>query len=287
MNVLKKIFLWLLLAVAVGAFWWYTSQPHVPLVLMPNTVVSSTAQMNTAQLETPPPLHTQQTVATILTAIGVFNDTNTARRQNGNLSPLKLNAQLTAAAQAKVKDMFTKQYFDHLSPSGKGPGDLAKSEGYQFLLVGENLAYGDFGSDQALVDAWMASPGHRANILRPNYQDIGVAVGEGTYQGHTTWMAVQEFGRPLSACPEPDITLKTKIDTDKQQLASLQAQANTMKQQLDSQRPNSRRDVAAYNAEVDAYNNVVHQIDNLVTTIQGEVTVYNGDVQVFNTCAQA
>ena len=64
------------------------------------------------------------------------------------------------------------------------------------------------------MTAWMNSPGHRANILNPHFQEIGVAVGKGMYEGHETWIAVQSFGMPLSACPASDANLKIKIDAN-------------------------------------------------------------------------
>ena len=57
----------------------------------------------------------------------------------------------------------------------------------------------------------MASPGHRANILNSRFIDIGVAVKEGEYQGKETWLAVQEFGEPLSDCPSPSTDLRFQL----------------------------------------------------------------------------
>lgn len=220
-----------------------------------------------------------------LTQDGVLLWTNAARRNNGGLKPLTLNTQLNAAAEAKLRDMFAKQYFAHVSPTGIGPSDLAKAADYVYLTVGENLALGNFADDQALVQAWMDSPGHRANILG-NYDEIGLAVGRGTYEGRTTWLAVQEFGRPRSACPNPDATLKTKIDADEVRLADVTAQADALRAELEStKRPRTREQVDAYNAKVNEYNALVEQINSLNREIQGEITVYNGQVQAFNACA--
>src|SRR6185369_15716694 len=117
------------------------------------------------------------------------------------LPALKENALLDKAAKKKLDDMFAQQYFEHINPQGKGPSDLAKSVGYDYIAIGENLALGNFKNDAELVQAWMDSPGHRANILNKQYTEIGVAVGQGTYEGKKTWLAVQEFGRPTSSCP--------------------------------------------------------------------------------------
>ena len=132
----------------------------------------------------------------------------------------------------------------------------------------------------------MDSPGHRANILG-NYDEIGVAVRRGTYEGRTTWLAVQEFGRPLSACPQPDPSLKAKIDANKAQLAQLAAKADALRAEIESSRKlRTKEQVNAYNAKVAEYNALVKQLEALSQQIQGEVTVYNGQAQAFNACAK-
>jgi len=135
--------------------------------------------------------------------------TNYYRSQN-NLAQLTSNTLLTKAAQEKVNDMFSKQYFEHVSPSGVSPSDLVTSVGYAYKVSGENLALGDFLDEKDLVDAWMNSPGHRANILNKDYSEIGVATGLGKFEDRTsTWLAVQEFGKPLPNCSKPN---KSEID---------------------------------------------------------------------------
>src|SRR5262249_8345343 len=114
-----------------------------------------------------------------LTQAGVIKWTNIQRQENGALPALTVNAKLNESAQLKLKDMFAKQYFEHVSPSGVGPDGLANEVGYAYASIGENLALGNFADDRALVQAWMDSPGHRANILGKSYREIGVAVGKG------------------------------------------------------------------------------------------------------------
>ena len=65
---------------------------------------------------------------------------------------------------------------------------------YPYLAAGENLALGDFKNANELVAAWMASPGHRANILNGVYRDIGVATGFDAFEGRKTIIVVQIFG---------------------------------------------------------------------------------------------
>ncbi|HYC34592.1 MAG TPA: CAP domain-containing protein, partial [Candidatus Paceibacterota bacterium] len=135
-----------------------------------------------------------------LTVSVIVTETNNQRKANG-LSELGVNELLTRAAQMKLDDMFKNQYFEHESPDGKGPGEVAEAAGYRFLTVGENLALGSFADEKDLVQAWMDSPGHRANILGTQFTEIGIAAKKGMFKGEEVWIAVQEFGKPLSACP--------------------------------------------------------------------------------------
>jgi uncharacterized protein YkwD len=262
------------------------SVPTVPNAGTPNAVPPIAVAI--PDIAAPGPLRAPEGTSTAsLTQEGVLVWTNAARRNNGGLKALTLNDQLNAAAEAKVRDMFSKQYFEHISPSGVGPGDLATRAGYVFISEGENLALGNFTDDQALVQAWMNSPGHRANILG-KYDEIGIAVGQGTYEGATTWLAVQEFGRPVSACPQLDQTLKARVEADKASLAEVAARADALRTELNAlPQPQTQEQVDAYNAKVGAYNTLVQQIHGLNQQVNGEVTVYNGQVQAYNTCSQS
>jgi len=122
----------------------------------------------------PPPLKVikEEKPEVILTQKGIIEWANKQREKYG-LAPLKENQILDKTAMAKVEDMFENQYFAHESPTGEKVSDLARKFGYDFLLIGENLAMGNFSSDEDLVFAWMESPGHRENILNEKYQEIG------------------------------------------------------------------------------------------------------------------
>lgn len=152
-----------------------------------------------------------------LTPAGILAATNAQRGQHGQHT-LQQDSLLDRAAQRKVDDMFAKQYFEHVSPTGVGPDDLVEGVGYEYIRVGENLALGNFASDAELVEAWMNSPGHRENILSPDFSEIGIAASKGTFEGHTTWLAVQTFALPLSACPTPEAKLEQQVDDSKSQL---------------------------------------------------------------------
>ena len=295
MKVMKKLsafIAFLAVAALLGlGWWWFTSGNQIAgleLGQIQQVTQSATKAVATAvkNVSAPEPLRAQvETPTANLTQAGVLKWTNLARRDNGGLPALTLNAKLNATAEAKLQDMFAKQYFEHVSPSGVGPGDLATRAGYAYLSEGENLALGNFADDQALVQAWMDSPGHRANILG-KYSEIGLAVGRGTYEGESTWLAVQEFGRPLSACPQPDAALKTEINSDKASLAQLTAQAATLRAAFEaSPKPHTQEQIDTYNAKVAEYNALAQQIRDLGQQINGEVTVYNGQVQAANACA--
>jgi uncharacterized protein YkwD len=107
---------------------------------------------------------------------------NRERAQNGE-QPLALDTRLQAAAEAHVGDMIGADYFDHISPSGSTPVDRVREAGYVpnsqvGYAIGENLAWGtlSLSTPQAIVSAWMASPGHLANILESQYRDTGIAI---------------------------------------------------------------------------------------------------------------
>lgn len=123
--------------------------------------------------------------------------TNMQRQING-LAPLKMNDELSHAAELKAHDMFAKDYWAHVSPDGTTPWVFIKDSGYSYLYAGENLARG-YDTSAAVVDAWMHSPSHRDNLLSPHYTDIGFAVQSGTLVGYNTILVVQEFGSPYSA----------------------------------------------------------------------------------------
>lgn len=137
--------------------------------------------------------------------------TNVEREKKG-LSTLSENEKLTKAAYEKAKNMFEEDYWAHYSPSGKDPWGFISGAGYKFSYAGENLAR-NFYTSKETVDAWMASPTHKANILNNNYQEIGIAVLEGTLKGQKTTLIVQEFGTPVNYIAEvsqvPDSLTRT------------------------------------------------------------------------------
>ena len=122
--------------------------------------------------------------------------TNDERNIN-NASQLTVDPLLTKAANLKAQDMAAKGYFSHTTPEGYSPWYWLDKVGYSYSHAGENLAV-NFTDSKDVVDAWMASPGHRANIVKPVYTQIGIATAEGTYEGKSTVFVVQFFGTPVS-----------------------------------------------------------------------------------------
>ncbi len=97
--------------------------------------------------------------------------TNLERAKAG-CGALRIDSRLTAAAQAHSKDMVDRDYFSHTSPDGKGPGDRAAAAGYP-RWSGENIAAG-YPTAAAVVQGWMNSAGHKANILNCQSKATGV-----------------------------------------------------------------------------------------------------------------
>jgi len=96
-----------------------------------------------------------------------------AERAKAGCSPVTLEARLTQAAQAHSEDMAAHQNMSHTGSDGSSPGDRITRAGYDWRAYGENVAYG-YATPEQVMDAWMNSPGHRANILDCDYQEIGV-----------------------------------------------------------------------------------------------------------------
>ncbi len=233
---------------------------------------------------TPLPLKiTAEPATASLTISGIITLTN-VQRQNNGLSPLKENPLLSAAADFKSKDMFEKQYFKHVSPSGEGPAELAKNAGYEYIIIGENLALGNFENDQTLINGWMASPGHRANILNSKYSEIGVSAQKGIYEGKNTWIAVQEFGVPLSACASPSEALKIKIENTNAILADINAALVAMKTELENANPQNQKEYDEYKIKIEEYNNLVRQYNELINSNKAMIIEYNRKVEKFNSC---
>lgn len=134
----------------------------------------------------------QQAVASAISSQNIISLTNNERTKLG-LNALNSNSRLASAALAKANDMMEKQYWDHFGPNGETPWQFIRGAGYNYVYAGENLAKG-FKTSEGVIEAWMASPTHKANIVSANYKDIGIAVVNGKLLGKETTLVVQMFG---------------------------------------------------------------------------------------------
>ncbi len=105
---------------------------------------------------------------------GLLEATNSQRVQAG-IATLSLNNQLSTAAQNKANDMAKKNYWSHETPEGKQPWVFIAQTGYIYNKAGENLAFG-FDTNNQVIDGWLNSATHRANMLDSNFQEVGFGI---------------------------------------------------------------------------------------------------------------
>ena len=110
---------------------------------------------------------------------------NAERAKNG-LGALTMNTNAGKAAQVRATEIVTQ--FSHTRPNGQDPFSALKQFGVSYSTAGENIAYG-YPDAQSVMNAWMNSPGHRANILNGSFKQMGV----GVYQAKGTYYWTQEF----------------------------------------------------------------------------------------------
>ncbi|MFF4452434.1 sigma-70 family RNA polymerase sigma factor [Streptomyces goshikiensis] len=113
-------------------------------------------------------------------------------RAAAGCGPLTENSQLRSAAQGHSDDMAARNFFDHTNPDGADPGKRTTAAGYRWSTYGENIARGQQNA-ASVMDSWMKSPGHRANILNCSFKEIGVGIHQGA--GGPWW--TQNFGAKM------------------------------------------------------------------------------------------
>ncbi len=144
-------------------------------------------------------------VSTVLPATIV--DLTNNERSELQLGTLTRNTKLDRAAKLKAEDMAEHSYFSHYSPTGVSPWHWFDKVNYVYLHAGENLAV-HFNDSSDVIDAWMDSPLHRANIMDGKYTEIGVGTARGEFGGVPTVFVVQLFGTEQ----KPLATAKTKTE---------------------------------------------------------------------------
>lgn len=135
----------------------------------------------------------------------IINLTNKERKSNG-INTLTANQLLTKAAYDKADALMKNQTFSHTIGDRKFSAWI-KDTNYKYSFVGENLAI-NFMSSEGVIKAWLDSPTHKKNLLNDRFQEIGVAVVEGKFQGQNSIIVVQIFGTPLNS----DTTVNSNLE---------------------------------------------------------------------------
>lgn len=149
-----------------------------------------------ARLEFPELADRRATVAKVL---ALTNEARSHARSCGDHAfppapPLRINEPLEQAAAAHANDMAQHQYLEHAGRDGTTPAQRIARRGYNWRAVGENIAAGQFSAEQVVED-WVASPGHCANLMNADYVDMGVAFAINMGSRPVVYWA-QEFGKP-------------------------------------------------------------------------------------------
>jgi hypothetical protein len=219
---------------------------------------------------------------TVLTKAGVMAFTNRERR-NAGLTVFLADAELDRVALERARDMFAKGYFEHVSPSGESASTVAEDIEYEYITIGENIALGNFADDETLVQAWMDSPGHKANILHNKFTHLGVAAEKGLYNGKQTWISVQIFSRPMSECPAVSASLRATIQTNTDELDQLRVRIDVLKSELEEMK-GDRGSRDEYNAKVEEHNALAKEINEKVSALKSQIATYNQEVKTYNSC---
>lgn len=134
----------------------------------------------------------------------VIELTNDVRTREG-VAPVVYNEKLEKSALSKSHDMVERNYFEHVSPEGKRLRDFLKDANYPYSVAGENLAVG-FTTPEKMVNAWVESPTHFANLIDTDFKEIGVGTAVGMYGGYPALYATEHFGNPLNLEKENNVT---------------------------------------------------------------------------------
>ncbi|MFF4056804.1 CAP domain-containing protein [Streptomyces sp. NPDC001668] len=161
-----------------------TEKPASPPSKKPEKTTPSQKEREPAKKETTAPVEVSNEAAAEAEVLRLVN----VERAKVGCSPVAANSALTGLAQAFSKAMATQGFFDHTDPSGASPWDRAAQAGIT-SLGGENIARGQADA-AAVMEAWMNSPGHKANILNCDFKTLGVGVQFGA--GGPWW--TQDFG---------------------------------------------------------------------------------------------
>ncbi|NQU82700.1 MAG: hypothetical protein HQ539_02005 [Parcubacteria group bacterium] len=132
------------------------------------------------------------------------------------------NPALNKAAGLKAQHMLEQGYFDHNSPEGITPWFWFKVAGYDYYYAGENLGIGFLDSEE-IHQAWQDSPLHQANLLNPDYREIGIAIVRGDFKGTKNTVVVQLFGSMAEQTPVVPIVMQPIITERSEELRSVES----------------------------------------------------------------
>jgi len=159
-----------------------TAQPPPTIEATPEPVEEAAAAPDASSPPTepqppapPPPVDPATLEAGVVAGIN-------AQRAAAGLPLLQLDPELVTVARERSSDMAQEGYFAHVSPTGETFSSLMQAQGVPCSWCGENIAYNNYPDDQTVavvLSAWMASSGHRDNILRPTFSRVGVGVALG------------------------------------------------------------------------------------------------------------
>lgn len=119
-------------------------------------------------------------------------------RKTADLTDLIVDERLSQSAQQKAEHMLEHNYWNHNAPDGTTPWVFIEQAGIEYEAAGENLARG-FYSVESMVEAWMGSPMHRANILNKSFTHVGIGTATGTLEGVETTVVVAHYAWPTDS----------------------------------------------------------------------------------------
>ncbi|TVQ96859.1 MAG: CAP domain-containing protein [Desulfovibrionales bacterium] len=234
-----------------------------------------------------------------MNASDIIKLTNEYRISLG-LTPLQENFQLTHAAEYRANDMISNRYYAHVNPiTGEGPGDAIKDANYQYRTYAENIAMGNWQSNRHIVDGWINSPGHRANIVNPNISEIGVAIIKDTTTPlgrPSAYYGVQLFASPMPDCSRPSEADKALLQEMQRKNDDIWRRVNIQKSELERLQARIHREnsntaknkmINDYNRQVNAYNSLVAEANGMQESLKLVVQSYNNKINAYNACMQA
>ncbi len=137
-------------------------------------------------------------------------ESNKARAKEG-LHLLVPDERLMAAAQARANDMANTGVFAHKGADGSSPWEWVREEGYSFSRAAENLAV-NYDDAEAVIEGWLKSPGHRANLFDARLTDIGIGTAEGMHKGKSAVFVVQFLARPGNTMGQAAAVVQTSVE---------------------------------------------------------------------------